>query len=204
MTISLICIAISETVDFDDDTRGLVLYKLFNGTDTWKRSTRFTGILTNDYLSEITLKVTSSAQPKLNFTDDDDESVTISINHESSQPRINLKTNYPMICDIYISKQCTFRLVTTKEQLTAFKQVSEDCGKWYERSAYQYDGMFGYLYPPNSLVAKKIRDFTISRTVRERQDFDVLIETRPSSSSFWRIFLLLLVISALVIFANYL
>ena len=196
-----ICIAISETVDFDDDTRGLVLYELFNGTDTWKRSTRFTGILTNDYLSEITLKVTSSAQPKLNFTDDDDDSVTISINHESSQPRINLKTNYPMICDIYISKQCTFRLVTTKEQLTAFKQVSEDCGKWYERSAYQCDGMLGYLYPPNNLVAKKIRDFTISRTVRERQDFDVVNFNQPTNSRFWIFFMIIFLF--LVIFLGY-
>ena len=59
------------------------------------------------------------AQPSLNATDDEGDSVTISINHESSQPRINFKANYTMICDIYISKQCTFRLVTTKDQLTA-------------------------------------------------------------------------------------
>jgi len=199
-----LCIVVAESLDWDDDTRGLVLYELLNGTDIWRRSTRFTGILTNDYLSQVTLLVTTNSSIPLNSTEDDDHSVSIAINHGTSQPRISLKTNYPMVCDIYISRECTFRITTTKEGLTGFKQIPQHCGKWYERPAYQCNGLLGYLHPPNALVSKKIKDFMIPRIVRTRQDLEVTpLGSQEENPSFWKYFLTFTIILVVMLVTGY-
>lgn len=160
---SVICIAVQ---DDPSSSRDLVLYELKLGTSIWSASDRFVGLLSNDYIQDYTLRLTTNADHAVNLAQN-----KIDIEIEVPAGTFRIKTTVATSCKIYLSPTCHFEITTTTEHLYASRQ--NDCGEYlYEKAAYDCQGIMGYFYPPASLVKTRTSGFVVNTKYHGSENFD--------------------------------
>jgi len=99
----MICIAVNDVVSTQYD---LVLYEIKNSFTTWFASRRFVGILSKDYVDELTLKITTKTN-RTALTPLSNLNVEVRFDAEIPSKYVTIITSAPTTCQIFISPTCT-------------------------------------------------------------------------------------------------
>ena len=161
MTQDIICVAIN---DIRSNIYDLVLYEIKNATSIWQGSDRFRGILTQDYVEMLQLRVTTKSSLLVNLPK---SKVEVSFNFETDQPILQVKSSIPVSCQIYLSPICILNLTLTAESLRLTRTIEKSCDHWYEMGGYRCEGLAGNFYPPARFVGAPMSSFTENTTAVE-------------------------------------
>ena len=176
---SIICIAINDVPNSQYD---LVLYELKNGSSVWSASDRFVGLLSRDYVEELTFRMATKANNTLIAPD---LSVRVEFHTDVDDAYVQIYTTVPIAsCKVELSAACSFTISTSSDYLYAKYPIS-NCGYLYEKAGYNCEGLVGYFYPPNNLVktptsqftentasSKTLKEnFSVSKTIVDEQSF---------------------------------
>ncbi len=152
-----ICIAIS---DLTDSLYDLVLYELVINTSVWFASDRFVGLLSKDYLEDLTLRAATKADKILiPFP----LTVKVDFHANIEIPYVAFTTSRATTCHVYLSPQCEFDITTTSQMLYA-KYPMNNCGPFYEKAGYNCQGVMGYFYPSPIFVKTPLSHYTENTT----------------------------------------
>jgi len=141
-----ICIAVQE--DTTSSHYNLVLYEAKNATGYWTYSKRFVGILSDNYISNVALRITTDVSRPLIQAE---LHVEIKFNTDINPPFLTVTTSLPTSCKLFLSPNCTKDVFTIQGFL--YKTINIDsCGYLYEKAAYDCQGFSASFYPPTNLV----------------------------------------------------
>ena len=138
------------------------LYHAKNNTGTWKPSDFFSGILSVDYLSEVELRITTKANITIGTIEGTVEVLVDGIPDKLSSLYLRLRTSRPLVCHVFLSKNCSQIVMTTTEEdnLISTKEIDKkECGYWDTICRYNCQGIIGTFYPPNTAVEAPLNSF---------------------------------------------
>ena len=202
---SVICIAINDVTSNQYD---LVLYEIKNKSSSWIASDRFVGLLSKDYVQEMTIQLNTKADrvlidPVLNQLD-------IKFETDLDTPLMVIHTIFPTTCEIFLSPICKFEISTSDEALYISKSISAECGSLYERASYIcQEGVYGSFFPPTELVTTRLSKYTVNTSffITETDDFSrssQFVDIFTRFLSYWTlqkisIFILILIMCIFII-----
>jgi hypothetical protein len=157
---SIICIAVNDITTTQYD---LVLYEMKNESNLWTASSRFVGILSQDYLDNLQLRITTDSKIDVKVSD---AQIDVDVNTEIYPPILKVTTSTAITCTIHLSKNCSYNITTTKDQMYATIPIKK-CGWLYEIAAYSCQGIFGTFHPPSKLVNAPINNYTENTTIND-------------------------------------
>lgn len=155
---NLICVAINDVPGSQYD---LVLYELVIGTSTWSASDRFVGLLSKDYLEDLTVRTAVKADKTLIPST---LAVKVDFHANNDIPYFAFSTSRAAKCHVYLSPTCEFDISTTSAMLYKENPVQKKCGFLYEKAGYNCQGVMGYFYPPPSFVKTPISHYSENTT----------------------------------------
>lgn len=162
----IICIAISGGGQNDK----LFLYEIKNKTQVWSPSTRFTGILSNNFIERVKLRITLHSTRVIPYQKDDDEEIKIDVNLYTSPPLLQLRTPRPMDCEVYLSDLCNYKMSTVDSAFNSdMREIDLEVCEDISIGAYNCEGNQGNFFPPS-----KIQKIPVSEVIPPPIIFEVV------------------------------
>ncbi len=163
-TSDIICVAINDVAHSQYD---LVLYEIKLGTSSWSASDRFVGLISKDYIEDLTLRIATRSDRTLIPS-----SLKVKVEfHSDTDAHLTIITSKATTCQVYLSPMCTYDIFTTAAMLYAEKPL-QNCGKLFEKAGYNCQGVMGYFYPPPAFVKTPISHFSENTTFLKAHNED--------------------------------
>jgi len=169
----VICIALQDDPSSQYD---LVLYELKNFTSVWSASDRFTGLLSKDYVQDLTLRITTDAIPTVTLPPN---KIDIKFHLDIDPVSFSITTSVETTCQVYLSPRCILEISTSNYYRSATKSL-QNCGYLNEKAVYNCQGVIGHFFPPPNLVKTKISGYVGVTTIQR-----VSSESFAASQPIW-------------------